>query len=81
MPSSGPFFTAQPPQLRVVIAAIVACEPEHRELIRNWFEELVDGTRGVSHASTLSDSLSTTDRVNLERASGMASRPVHVEMA
>ena len=47
MPTSGPLFTAQHAQLRVFIAAVVACEPEHRSLIRNWFEELVDGTRGV----------------------------------
>ena len=48
MPTSGPFFTAQHAQLRVFIGAVVAVEPHHRALVRAWFEDLVNGTRGVS---------------------------------
>jgi hypothetical protein len=47
LPTSGPLFTGQHAQLRVVLAAVVAVEPQHRAQVRDWFEGLVLGTRGV----------------------------------
>lgn len=79
MPASGPLFTAQSAQLRVFIAAVVACKAEHRTLIRNWFEELVDGTRGVSHFFPVT--LMWLIAVNAECASCVASGPIYVGMA
>jgi rubrerythrin len=35
--------------VRVFVAAIVAVEQRHRDIVRTWFEELCHGTRGVSH--------------------------------
>ncbi|KAH8810705.1 fungal-specific transcription factor domain-containing protein [Xylogone sp. PMI_703] len=46
LPTSGPLFTAQHAQLRVVLAAVVAVTPAHRTQITDWFEGLVKGTRG-----------------------------------
>ena len=48
MPTSGPFFTGQHAQLRVFIGAVVAVEQKHRDLVRTWFTDPVNGTRGVS---------------------------------
>ncbi|KAH7327172.1 fungal-specific transcription factor domain-containing protein [Rhexocercosporidium sp. MPI-PUGE-AT-0058] len=46
LPTSGPLFTGQHAQLRVVIAATVATTVAHRSQIKDWFEGLVQGTRG-----------------------------------
>jgi hypothetical protein len=80
MPTSGPLFTAQSPQLRVFIAAVVACEPEHRALIRNWFEDLVDGTRGVSELPTVPIPIKVTNTVAVERSSSLESSQIPVAM-
>ncbi|RYN18360.1 hypothetical protein AA0112_g11598 [Alternaria arborescens] len=49
MATSGPLFNGAHAQVRVFVAAIVAVEQRHRDIVRTWFEELCHGTRGVSH--------------------------------
>lgn len=49
MSTSSPFFTRNYAQERVFVAAIVAVELQHCDIVQTWFEELCHGTRGVSH--------------------------------
>jgi len=48
LPTSGPLFTSQHKQFRVFVGAVVAVEARHRDVVRRWFLDLVNGTRGVS---------------------------------
>ncbi|KAF7559997.1 hypothetical protein G7046_g4155 [Stylonectria norvegica] len=41
MPTSGSHFTAQAPLLPVFFLGMLATEPEHKEISRAWFEEVV----------------------------------------
>ncbi|KAI4233854.1 MAG: hypothetical protein LQ349_004153 [Xanthoria aureola] len=46
LPSSGDLFTAQSPFFAVCMAGFVAYRPVDREIVRQWFLVVVDGSRG-----------------------------------
>jgi hypothetical protein len=51
-PTSGDLFTAQTPLFAVFMAGIVSYQPEHRDVIREWFAPICEESRGVSVTKT-----------------------------
>ncbi|KAL8714149.1 MAG: hypothetical protein Q9220_001877 [cf. Caloplaca sp. 1 TL-2023] len=47
-PATGELFTAQAPLFPVFIAGLVAFRAEDRQVVRDWFEATLSGSRGVS---------------------------------
>jgi transcription factor-like protein len=47
MPHKGSLFTAQAPLLPAWIAGIIASTPEQRDIVRDRFETVIGGSRGV----------------------------------
>ncbi|EXK78861.1 hypothetical protein FOQG_16491 [Fusarium oxysporum f. sp. raphani 54005] len=41
MPTSGPHFTAQAPLLPVFFLGLLATTPEHKDIAKDWFEDVV----------------------------------------
>ena len=50
-PNSGPLFTSQVTFFSVGMAGLLASREEDREIVRQWFVTVVEGSRGVSISS------------------------------